>query len=140
LKVAEAPVGEALKLKVQRGKEEKLLTLNVGKQPKVKPEEFETKLGFTVKEITEGLYRQYALLSKAGVLVSFVDVGGQAAQGKLSEGDVIVKVEGTPITDLPSFKDALEKQGQKQPLMLRVLRGKDEVFVLIPTAREKAEK
>lgn len=140
LKVAETPVGEPLKLKVQRGKEEKLLTLNVGPQPKVKPEEFETSLGFTVKEITEGLYRQYALNDKIGVLVSFVEVGGAASQGKLSEGDVIVKVEDSEVTDLTSFKAALEKYAKKPQLLLRAVRGKDQVFVLIPGSKPKAEK
>lgn len=140
LKVAETAVGEPLKLKVQRGKEEKLLTLNVGPQPKVKPEEFEAGLGFTVKEITEGLYRQYALNDKIGVLVSFVEVGGAASQGKLSEGDVIVKVEDSEVTDMPSFKAALDKNGKKTQLLLRVVRGKDQMFVLIPGAKQKAEK
>lgn len=139
LKIAEAPVGEPLKLKVQRGKEDKILTLNVGKQPKVKPEEFETKLGFTVKEITEGLYRQYALTDKTGVLVSFVDVGGPAAQGKLSEGDVIEKVEDTATDDLPAFKAALEKYAGKDQIMLRAMRGKDSLYVLLSKSKEKAE-
>jgi len=140
LMISETPVGEPIELKVRRGKEEKKLVLNVGSQPKVKPEEFETGLGFTVKEITEGLYRQYALPNKLGVLVSFVEVGGAAFQGKLSEGDVIVKVEDSEVTDPPSLKAALEKHSKKSQLLLRVVRGKDRVFVLIPGSKQKAEK
>jgi S1-C subfamily serine protease len=140
LSISETPVGEPIELKIRRGKEEKKLVLNVGSQPKVKPEEFETGLGFTVKEITEGLYRQYALPDKLGVLVSFVEVGGAAFQGKLSEGDVIVKVEDTEVADLPSFKTAIDKHAKKSQLLLRVVRGKDKVFVLIPGAKQKAEK
>jgi len=140
LSISETPVGQPIELKVRRGKEEKKLVLNVGPQPKVKPEEFETGLGFTVKEITEGLYRQYALTDKLGVLVSFVEVGGAAFQGKLSEGDVIVKVEESAVADLPSLKAALEKHAKKPQLLLRVVRGKDKVFVLIPGSKQKAEK
>ncbi len=140
LTISETPVGDPIELKVRRGKEEKKLVFNVGSQPKVKPEEFETGLGFTVKEITEGLYRQYALNDKVGVLVSFVEVGGAAFQGKLSEGDVVVKVEDSDVVDLPTFKAALEKHSKKPQLLLRVVRGKDRVFVLIPGSKQKAEK
>jgi S1-C subfamily serine protease len=69
-----------------------------------------------------------------------VEVGGAASKGKLSEGDVIVKIEDSDITDLPSFKAAIEKHSKKAQLLLRVQRGKDRVFVLISGAKEKAEK
>ena len=140
LTISETPVGDPIELNVRRGKEEKKLVFNVGSQPKVKPEEFETGLGFTVKEITEGLYRQYALNDKVGVLVSFVEVGGAAFQGKLSEGDVVVKVEDSDVVDLPTFKAALEKHSKKSQVLLRVVRGKDRIFVLIPGSKQKAEK
>ncbi len=140
LKIAETAVGEPLELKIRRGSEEKTVSVSVGRQPKIKPEEWETGLEFTVKEITEGLYRQYALTGKNGVLVSFVEVGGAAAKGKLSEGDVIVKVEESEVTDLPLFKAAIEKYSKKPQILLRVERGKDQVFVLIAGAKEKAEK
>ncbi len=67
-------------------------------------------------------------------------MGGAAFQGKLSEGDVIVKVEDSDVTDLPSFKTALEKYAKKPQLLLRVVRGKDKVYVLIPGSKQKAEK
>lgn len=140
LLVSESPAGENVSLKIKRKEELLDLKAKIALQPKVKPEEYETDLGFTVKEITNGIYRDYMLEDKEGVLVSFVEVGSPASQGELSEGDVIRKVEDSKISTLDDFKKSLEKvKGQKQ-ILLAIKRGKNQRFILIQPGSKKEEK
>ena len=140
LLVSESKVGENVSLRIKRKEELLDLKAKIALQPKVKPEEYETDLGFTVKEITDGIYRDYMLQDKEGVLVSFVEVGSPASQGELSEGDVIRKVEDFRISTLDDFKKSLEKaKGQKQ-ILLAIKRGKNQRFILIQPGSKKEEK
>lgn len=140
LLVSQSSVGENVSLRVKRKGEILELRAKIALQPKVKPEEFETDLGFTVKEITDGLYREFMLEDREGVLVSFVEVGSPASQGELSEGDVIRKVEDFKISTLDDFKKSLEKvKGQKQ-ILLAIKRGKSQRFILIQPGSKKEEK
>jgi len=128
LLVSESPVGKYVSLRIKRKENSLDLRAKIALQPKVKPEEYETDLGFTVKEITYGIYRDYMLEDKEGVLVSFVEVGSPSSQGELSEGDVIKKVEDMKISTLDDFKKSLEKvKGQKQ-ILLAIKRGKNQRF------------
>ncbi|HEX9911827.1 MAG TPA: trypsin-like peptidase domain-containing protein [candidate division Zixibacteria bacterium] len=140
LLVSESPVGEFSSIKVQR--KDKILDLKVkiALQPKVKAEEYETDFGFTVKEITDVLYREYMLEDKEGVFVSFVEVGGPASQGELSEEDVIKKVEDLKISTLDDFKKALEKVKDQKQILLAIKRGKNQRFILIQPGIKKEEK
>jgi len=133
LLVSESRVGEYASIKIKRKEEVFDLKVKVALQPKVKAEEYETDLGFTVKEITAVIYRGYMLEDKEGVFVSFVEVGSPASQGKLAEEDVIKKVEDIKILSLEDFKKALEELKDKKELMLMVKRGKSKKFVLIST-------
>lgn len=133
LLVSESRVGEYASIKIKRKEEVFDLKVKVALQPKVKAEEYETDLGFTVKEITAVIYRGYMLEDKEGVFVSFVEVGSPASQGKLAEEDVIKKVEDIKISSLEDFKKALEELKDKKELMLTVKRGKSKKFVLIST-------
>ncbi|MDP2959887.1 MAG: PDZ domain-containing protein, partial [candidate division Zixibacteria bacterium] len=140
LLVSESPVGEFATIRIQRKEKALDLKVKVALQPKVKAEEYETDLGFTVKEITGVIYREYMLEDKEGVLVSFVEVGGPASQGELSEEDVIKKVEDLKISNLEDFKKALEELKEKKKLMLTVQRGKNKKFILLSPPGEKEQK
>jgi serine protease Do len=137
LLVSESPVGKYVSLRIKRKENSLDLRAKIALQPKVKPEEYETDLGFTVKEITDGIYRDYMLEDKEGVLVSFVEVGSPSSQGELSEGDVIKKIEDMKISTLDDFKKSLEKvKGQKQ-ILLAIKRGKNQRFILIQPGSKK---
>ena len=110
------------------------------KQPKVKAEEYETFLGFTVKEITDVIYRQNMLEDRGGVFVSFVEVGGSAGKAELFEGDVIKRVDDEEVSDLKKFKEILENSKSKKEIMLTTKRGKNLHFVLILNTQEQKEK
>lgn len=125
------------KLKIKRGDLLIDLEVKIGQKPKVKADEYETDLGFTVEEITDFMYKRYRLEDKVGVLVSYVEVGSPASKGELSESNVIKKIEELEITTLDDFKDALEKLKDKKYLLLTVKKGKNKRFVLIIKEEEK---
>jgi len=139
LLISQTKPDETAKLKIKR--EDMLLNLEVkiGQKPKVKPDEYETDLGFTVEEITDAMYRRYRLEDKVGVIVSYVEVGSPASKGELSESDVIKKIEDKEIQTLDGFKDVLEELKEKKELLLTVKRGKSKRFVLIIKEEEKED-
>jgi serine protease Do len=138
--VSESPVGEFTTIRIQRKEKVLDLKVKVALQPKVKAEEYETDLGFTVKEITDVIYREYMLEDKEGVFVSFVEVGGSASQGELSDEDVIKKVEDLKISGLDDFKKALEKVKDQKQILFAIKRGKNQRFILIQPGIKKEKK
>jgi len=129
--IAQTPVGAVKTLTLYRGGATKNLKVVIGEQPKVKPDEYETKYGFTVKEITDDLYRTHLLQARDGVYVSFVDVGTIADKGNLAEGDVIMAVDEKKTPDFNAFKSAMEASEKESYILLSVLRGKDRRLALL---------
>ncbi|MFQ6003532.1 MAG: PDZ domain-containing protein, partial [Candidatus Zixiibacteriota bacterium] len=139
--VSQSMVQEPAQLKIVRHGTLMDIKVEIARQPKVKADEYETDFGFTVKEITDAIYRQYMLDDKEGVLVSFVEVGGVASTAQLQEDDIIKKVEKIEIRDLDDFKKSLEQLEYEKQIMLTVKRGKTKRFVLLlPEEEEKKEK
>lgn len=68
---------------------------------------------------------------KAGVLISEVKSGGWAALGMLQVGDLLQKVQGTPVSDVDSLREIMEEIEDIQPpsLEMIVLRGIYTVYV-----------
>jgi serine protease Do len=138
--VSQSKAGESAKIKVVRYGIAVDMEVEVARQPKVKADEYETKLGFTVKEITDAIYREYMLEDKEGVLVSYVEVGGAASTAQLQEDDIIKKVEKFEIKNLDDFKKSLDQVKDEKQIMLTVKRGKTQRFVLLSPEEEKKEK
>ena len=66
-----------------------------------------------------------------GGFVESVGEGGWAALGKLQSEDVILSVNGTPITGLEQFRGIMNAIADQKPkyVVLRVLRGIQQVFL-----------
>lgn len=139
LAVSQSEVGSKKKLIIFRDGKEKTIEATIGEKPKVKEEEFETSLGFTVKEITDNVYRTYLLDTKEGVFVSYVEIGGVAAKGNLYEGDTIVEVDHEKVSDFESFKKLLKKYEDDNFVLFRVIRGKNNRFALMDRSRAQQE-
>ena len=139
--VSQSEVGKPARLKIVRESIDTSITVRISEQPKVKADEFETELGFTVKEITDVIYRQYMLEDKKGVLVSFVEVGGVASTALLEAGDVIKKVEELEIKNLDDFKKSLDQVKDRKQILLTVKRGKNKRFILfLPDQKKEQDK
>lgn len=137
--ISRSEVGENGKLKIFRNGEEKTIEVTIGEKPKVKEEEFETSLGFTVKEITDNVFRTYLLETKEGVFVSYVEIGGIAAKGNLYEGDTIVEVNNKKVSDFETFRKLLKKCDDENFVLLKVIRGKDDKFALMDRSKAQQE-
>ncbi|KPK77531.1 MAG: hypothetical protein AMJ89_02280, partial [candidate division Zixibacteria bacterium SM23_73] len=137
--VSQTKVGEPAQIKIVRYGTPMTIQIEIASQPKVKADEYETDFGFTVKEITDAIYRLYMLDDKEGVLVSFVEVGGAASTAKLHEDDIIKKVGEFEIKNLDDFKESFKQVKDEKQIMLTVKRGKSKRFVLLLPEEEKKE-
>src|SRR3990172_7299303 len=137
--IASTDVGTKVPMEILRDQKKMEITLAVGTQPKVKPEEYETEYGFTVEEITDNLFRARRLEDKNGVYVSYVDVAGAAGAADLQEGDVIRRVENAEVNNMREFKAALKQTKGKKQIMLQVKKGKMGRFVLLEPEEKQAK-
>lgn len=106
-------------------------TLTVGTQPPVDAAEVDTDFGFTGKQITQTLYLEYRLDQREGVMVSYVTRGSPADEAELEVGDVIVKVDDTPIRSVEDFQKALPALEKRARFLVTVKRGKVTRYALI---------
>ena len=67
------------------------------------------KLGIEYQEISGQLARYFKLGDERGVLVSEVDDDGPAGKAGLRAGDVILKLNGSAVTDSRSFREQVRK-------------------------------
>lgn len=129
--VASIEPGEEAKLEILRDGEIRSLTVEVGSQPSVDPEEEEADVGFHVQEITKRLARSHRLATSQGAFVHFVARGSPAAEAGLFVGDVVERVEDTDVTDLEDFRSAMEKVSGKSRFLIVARRGDDTKFLLV---------
>ena len=104
--IAEKPVGADVKLTYVRQGKSTTLDIKTEKLLKDKGEEAALRTwGITAKQITERMSKQLKLPSTKGVLVGSIRGGGPAdqAEPKLGWGDVIQKIDDTPIPDLAAL-------------------------------------
>src|SRR3569833_1458752 len=72
------------------------------------------KLGVVIQNVDQGLADSFGLPNPEGALVSSVEKGGAAAQAGVEPGDVILKLNGQPVTqsnELPADVAALRPGG-----------------------------
>ncbi|HID22446.1 MAG TPA: PDZ domain-containing protein, partial [Planctomycetaceae bacterium] len=80
-----------------------------------------TDLGLTVRTLTPQLATQLGYdENQEGVVVIEVDPSGLAAAAGLRPEDVIVSVNGQPVTDTRSFRDALAKANLRDGIRMQV--------------------
>ena len=136
-RVATSPVGKTVEIEVFRKGSTEVLTAELGDQPKVVPGEQETPYGFTVQEVTVGLYRLHRLETREGVLVSFVERGSEGAEAGLAVGDLIQRVSDRTVLDLETFREAMAATDGTEPFLLQAARGPNTRFMLIvPRGKE----
>ena len=77
-------------------------------------------LGVTVQELTPAMARGLGLSIPRGVLVADVSPDGPAARAGLKRGDVIVAIDGQPVTDVGHFRNHIagKPPGTKEKLTI----------------------
>jgi serine protease Do len=80
------------------------VAMQVGQQLQTSGHVTRGKLGVVIQNVTQGLADSFGLPQPEGALVSSVEKGGPAEHAGVEPGDVILKVNGTPLnvsTELP---------------------------------------
>lgn len=86
-------------------------------------EENRTSFGMTLQDLEPALRNAYGIdRSVAGVVITHVKPVSPAADASLSEGDVVLEVNGSAITSLSDFQSEVRKVGASRWLRLYVLR------------------
>ena len=81
------------------------VALNVSHQLETSGHVTRGKLGVVIQNVTQGLADSFGLPQPEGALVSSVEKGGPAERAGIQAGDVILKLNGTPVnesTELPA--------------------------------------
>ena len=126
--VQRTPPGTSVKIEVLREEKVVALTATVGEMDldtvAEKPSAPEQKrLGLTVAPISEEQASRLGI--PGGVAVRAVDPVSDGARAGVRPGDVIVKVNRDPVSDVESYQSAVAELEKGGPLVLRVLRRGD---------------
>ncbi|HSD10902.1 MAG TPA: DegQ family serine endoprotease [Candidatus Binatia bacterium] len=137
LLVARTPVGRVVKVKVLRGKSERVLEVRVQalKDDEVEvassPSESEN-LGLAVQNLTPEIAQSLGLeAATKGVVVSAITPGGAADDAQLRRGDVILEVNRRAVKDAAAFHGALNSAEKGKSLLLLVKRGDSTIFLAL---------
>jgi len=94
-------------------------------------------LGFTSREIVfDDTYFRKLPADQKGVVIALVKPASAAQAGKLQRGDLVTKLNQTPVTDVDQFKreyQAFRKAKPKEAVVLEAIRqGNDEIIRIEP--------
>lgn len=132
--IAALPIGQEATFTLLRGEEEQQVTLVTEERGALRGDEVAfDEWGFTASELTPELVREAQLPSRMGVFVSGQQVGGIAANANLGGGDIILRVDDTPIQNLAQFKEVYDGlvASKKELVLLFVKRGALTRYVMI---------
>ena len=89
------------------------------------------KFGLQVQEITKEMAARLGLGEQKGVIVTDVADNSIAASQGIEREDVITEVDGKPVTDAKSFRDALNKADPKRGVLLYLDRKGSKTFAVL---------
>jgi serine protease Do len=89
------------------------------------------KFGLQVQEITKEMAERLGLGEQKGVIVTDVADNSIAATQGIDREDVITEVDGKPVTDAKSFRDALSKGDPKRGVLLYLDRKGSKTFAVL---------
>lgn len=96
-------------------------------------------LGLTVEEFDETSPRKPRSSRRRGLMVTEVDPQGIAAKADIQPGDVVVSVNGAPVTSLAEFREAVRKGDLKKGVRLIVDSQGMERFALLRDTSEPGD-
>jgi serine protease Do len=95
----------------------------------VEEKETKEKIGITIKDLDPQLRRGYQVDKSAqkGVVITHVKPVSPAADANLSEGDVILEVNGSEVTSVADYQAEVKKAGNAKWIRFYVLRSQPRV-------------
>ena len=136
--VADTPVGTTARLKYVRDGRVEVASIKLGERPsgtesepadRDDPEEEGAKIGVSISPVTPELARELKLKVPGGVAITNVQPDSPAAEAGLQRGDVIHRVNRTPVTNRLDYVRALSALKGDKEITLQVERGGQLRFV-----------
>ncbi len=145
-RVADAPVGEAVRVTVLRSGKSETLLVTLGRRELAegeaipaavtKSQEVEKELlGMTVTPLTSDLATEMGLSAgSAGLVVKDIDDTGAAYEKGLRTGDLIVEAGQQPVSSIEDLETRISeaKDGGRKSVLLLIRRGSEPRFVALP--------
>jgi serine protease Do len=103
-------------------------------QPNGPREEELGKFGLQVQDLSKEVAERLHLGVQQGVIITDVTENSIAADQGLEREDVITEVDGKPVTDVKSFRDALNKADPKRGVLLYIDRKGSKTFAVLKAA------
>jgi serine protease Do len=125
--------GQSIKVPVKTGElpDEITRASNRTVQPtEPKPQEV-GKFGLQVQELTKEVAERLHLAAQQGVIVTDVEENSIAAAQDIQREDVITEVDGKPVMNVQSFREALTKADPKRGVLLYLDRKGSKTFAVL---------
>jgi serine protease Do len=100
-------------------------------QPSQPKQESVGKFGLQVQELTKDVAERLHLPVEQGVVVTDVEDNSIAATQDIQREDVITEVDGKPVTNVKSFREALNKADPKRGVLLYLDRKGSKTFAVL---------
>jgi serine protease Do len=125
--------GQTLKVPVTTGElpNEISRASNERARPPQNSQEEVGKFGLQVQELTKEMAQRFKLGVQRGVIVTDVTENSLAAQQGIEREDVITEVDGKPVTDVKTFREALNKADPKRGVLLYLDRKGSKTFAVL---------
>jgi S1-C subfamily serine protease len=125
--------GQTIKVPVKTGElpNEIARASNERIQPGQATQEDAGKFGLQVQELTKEVAERLHLSAQQGVIVTDVADNSLAAQQDIQREDIITEVDGKPVTNVQSFREALTKADPKRGVLLYLDRKGSKTFAVL---------
>ena len=125
--------GQTLKVPVTTGElpNEISRASNEPARPPQEKQQEAGKFGLQVQELTKEMVQRFKLGVQKGVIVTDVTDNSLAAQQGIEREDVITEVDGKTVTDVKSFREALNKADPKRGVLLYLDRKGSKTFAVL---------
>jgi serine protease Do len=125
--------GQTVKIPVKTGELPNEITRvsNEPIQPAPKKQEGIGKFGLQVQDLTKEIAQRLHLGAQQGVIVTDVADNSVAAQQDIQREDIITEVDGRPVDNMQSFREALNKADPQRGVLLYLDRKGTKTFAVL---------
>jgi serine protease Do len=137
-RIASLPIGKDVELTIKRGKEIKTLTAKTALlEGYLGDEQGFSQWGVSLRPVTRPYAVAHQLDQVAGVWITSMADGEPVERAHLEAGDVILSVNGKPVTDMAHFQSLYDQAAKLDRVALEVERDR-EVFTSVLKVKEYA--
>ena len=123
-RVGDAPVGDTVRLSLQRNGKELELAVTIGKLDDAVRRiaaSLENRIGAVVRPLSDGERREYGLESSIGVAIASLDAGGPLESVGFEKDDVILDVNNMPVQGVEGFVALINAMPPHQQVLFQAL-------------------